>query len=263
MIAERLALAGPAGDDRLGFAVSIVGHVLVLGLMAGLMPQFGLKTPPPEEIVPVEIVSLADVAQVTETPRPSIEAAPRETVLEAPERDEPAEQATPQPAESDAPPLPDAKPTPERRLNTRQLATVIDREIADAPRRPREFSDLAKQLERDLPRSAVLSPAEAATLAQLMVSQILRCANFPTGLEGLDRMRVVLRISLTPDGRVVGQPEVAEQDGLTSANAGQFRVFVEATKRAILRCQPYVLPADKYAAWKDQEINVNPRDLTR
>jgi hypothetical protein len=54
-----------------------------------------------------------------------------------------------------------------------------------------------------------------------------------------------------------------ETEGQTSDNVAFFRVFVESVKRAILRCQPYSLPADKFQVWREQDINVNPRDVVR
>jgi hypothetical protein len=249
--------------EAMGVAVSLGVHALLIGAAIGLMPDWTKAVSELEpEVVPIEVVSIADVPRVTEAPKPSVEAAPRETILDAPDQPEP-DQAAPTTPSTDAVPLPEQKPEQGNRLDSRRLATVIDRSIKDAARRPREFDNLATRLEKDLPRTAVLSPAEAASLAQAMMAQILRCASFPTGAEDIARMRVMVRIQLLPDGRVVGQPTIVETEGQTSDNAPTFRVFTEAVKRAILRCQPYTLPADKYEAWREQDINVAPRDLVR
>ena len=42
-----------------------------------------------------------------------------------------------------------------------------------------------------------------------------------------------------------------------------FRASAESALRAVLnpKCSPFKLPADKYAIWRDLNINFNPRDM--
>ena len=35
----------------------------------------------------------------------------------------------------------------------------------------------------------------------------------------------------------------------------------EAARRAVLRCQPYKLPADKYETWREMEIELDPSEM--
>jgi hypothetical protein len=262
MVQVRMAQA-----DASGMGLSMLAHgMLFAGLML-LSRNMTLTLPetPPESIL-VEVSTIDDVARITEASRPSVQAAPRETVLDGAEQ--PVESdAKPTPADEGLP-TPDAVPPPSSkgetsRLNTRKLADLLDKSVKDADRKPKKFDKLAKNLERDLPQQATLSPAEAATLAQYMQARITTCFSMPSGAENLDRMRVAVRIELTQDGKVVGIPEITEAIGQSADNSGFFRAFTESTKRAILRCQPYVLPAEKFQFWQEQEIIFNPRDMVR
>jgi hypothetical protein len=256
-----------ASSDAAGIAISLFGHgaLLLLALvftrnMAAQMPELL------PEAIPVEVATIDDMQRIKEVPKPSMEAAPRETITDGAEEPQQSE-AEPTPTDEGLP-SPDAVPPPTSkgdsgRLNTRKLADLIDKSVKDADKRPKNFDKLAKSLEKDLPQQATLSPMEAATIGDYMKTRITQCFSMPSGAEDIARMRVLVRINLSQDGKVIGVPEVLETAGQTSENAGFFRAFTESTKRAILRCQPYALPADKFMFWREQEINFNPGDLIR
>jgi hypothetical protein len=263
----RMVQVRMAHADVTGIGLSMFAHAMLFVGLLLLSRNMKMTLPevPPESIL-VEVSTIADVARVIETPKPSMQAAPRETVLDGAEK--PVEsQAKPTPTDEGLP-SPDAVPPPSSkgetsRLNTKKLADLLDKSVKEADRKPKKFDKLAKSLEKDLPQQAMLSPAEAATLAQYMQARITQCFSMPSGAENLDRMRVAVRIELTPDGKVVGIPEITEALGQTAENSGFFRAFTESTKRAILRCQPYMLPAEKFQFWQEQEIIFNPRDMVR
>jgi hypothetical protein len=256
-------------------AVDMTGGALISLLLHGLfgigmwMATRNIVMPLPDltadEAVDIDFVTVDEVTRVKEAARPSIAAAPRETVEAA---STPDTVRTPDVTQREGLPDPAAVPLPASkgagdRLDTRKLADLIDKSLAKADRKTRQFDDLAKSLERDLPSKAVLSPAEAATLVQYMQARITECFSMPSGAESLDRMRVTLRIVLDAKGAVVGVPEIAEQKGMTAENSGFFRAFTESTRRAILRCQPYNLPPASFEHWREQDISFNPRDLAR
>ncbi len=255
-------------ETRLGWLSSAALHLLMLTLLAlGAQKMTTPLLTPLESSVLVDVVEIADTPKITEAPKPSMEAAPRETVLDA------ASEDTPKPVENTpqkdglpdpkAPPMPaDSKQTGSR-LDTNKLATVIDKSVKDANRKPQDFSRLADRLNKDLPKQAELSPLQAATLAQSMQSQVTRCFSMPTGAEGLETLKVTFRIRLTQEGKLIGAPELTEQTGQTAENDAVFRAFTDSTRRAIQRCQPYSLPADLYEFWQEQELTFNPRDFAR
>ena len=67
---------------------------------------------------------------------------------------------------------------------------------------------------------------------------------------------VRLQIELNPDGSVSGQPVV-----MNSSSAPFFRAASDSARRAVLRCQPYQLPAAKYDTWRQVIVNFDPREM--
>lgn len=286
-----------------------------LALLAALSLSWSMarKTLPTfDEAVPVEVVEISDVPRVTEIPKPSMEAAPQETVeVQAPEpapqdstppepmpAPEPEPEPAPEPepvAEKPAPPKPEPKPQPKpkpketpkpaepkpkteakpkpepatkaekkaaERLDAQELANLLDKELPKAKTKPRDTSDFAKSIEMALPKGAKLDARATATLAAAIRSQIAPCWNPPLGGESVSNMTVQFRITLSKDGRVVGQPEVIGQTGVTSDNQDYARAFRETARRAIMRCSPLQLPPDLYDAWREFELNFDPSQMT-
>lgn len=250
-----------------------------LALLAALSLSWAMtaKTLPTfEEMAPVEVVRIADIPKVTEAPEPSIDAAPQETVEAAAPEPEEAEPAPPEPeAISDVPP-PDAKPLPRpkpapkveavkpapKKLDTQQLANMLDKDLPKAPRKPLDTSKFADTIEKALPKGARLDARASATLVQAIRAQIAPCWNPPLGGDDVRHMTVLLHIRFARNGSVVGVPEVLAQTSVSAGNAAYSKVFAESAKRAVIRCSPIKLPADLYEAWRDIEFNFDPSQMT-
>jgi hypothetical protein len=86
--------------------------------------------------------------------------------------------------------------------------------------------------------------------------QIQRCWSPPVGVRGASDLAVRLRLALNADGTLSRPPEV-----LTSGSGLGFLAAADSAKRAVLRCQPYDLPAGKYEAWRDINVNFDPREM--
>lgn len=261
-----------------------------LALLAGLSLSWSMTArtlPSVVEAVPVEIVEISDMARVTEPPKPSMEAAPQETVEATAPEPAPADAAAPAPPKpapktaSDVP-APDAKAKPEppkpadkatakpadaakktgpERLNSQQLANLLDKKLPKAERKPLNTSALATSLEKSIPRGALLDARATATLEQAIRSQVAPCWNPPLGGAEAGRMTVQLRIQMAKDGRVLGAPQVIGQTGVTAANSTYAKAFAESARRAVLRCSPLTLPPDLYDAWKLFELNFDPTKM--
>lgn len=91
-----------------------------------------------------------------------------------------------------------------------------------------------------------LTASELAILRQM----IKRCPDNEYGvLSGSsEREQLVfsVRVRLNPDGNLAGAPQVLNPQG-----SAFFLAASENAIRAISNCQPYQLPPDKYAHWKD------------
>ncbi|MTI16601.1 cell envelope biogenesis protein TolA [Rhodobacteraceae bacterium RKSG542] len=87
-------------------------------------------------------------------------------------------------------------------------------------------------------------------------SQIARCWNPPVGAVGAEALIVRLQFSMSRTGEVEGNPVV-----LNSNNNPAFNAAVQSATRAIFRCGPYSLPANKYEAWQTVILNFDPREM--
>ncbi len=87
-------------------------------------------------------------------------------------------------------------------------------------------------------------------------ARISQCWNPPVGGLGADALKVKLRLKLARDGMLASRPEVV--------NTGGSQFFVAAADsavRAVMLCQPYQLPAAKYALWRDMILNFDPQEM--
>jgi outer membrane biosynthesis protein TonB len=87
-------------------------------------------------------------------------------------------------------------------------------------------------------------------------ARISQCWNPPVGGLGADAIKVKLRLRLREDGALSREPEVVNRAG-----SPYFRAAADAAVRAVMLCQPYNLPARKYALWRDMILNFDPREM--
>ena len=87
-------------------------------------------------------------------------------------------------------------------------------------------------------------------------AKISQCWNPPVGGLGADAIKVKLRLRLREDGVLSREPEVVNRQG-----SPFFRAAADAAVRAVMLCQPYQLPARKYAMWRDMILNFDPKEM--
>jgi len=234
-------------------------------------PEPEIEDTAPEEAAPPEPTARPERAQPE--PPPEVEAEP------APEFDRPLE---PEPVEPEPEPEP-AAPEPQR------FAGVQPRQKPDLPK-PREdqadfFSNAAALLDRKpreekervfhqdgegegTPDSAQESRAAAGLQTDLTLSeidairtQIRDCWNLQAGAAEAEKYLVTLSVDLRRDGSVIGQPKLIEPSLLTVSSDKFYRDAYERAKRAILQCQPYELPPERYDSWRTVVLEFDPRFL--
>ena len=67
-----------------------------------------------------------------------------------------------------------------------------------------------------------------------------------------------LGCKLNEDGTLVGYPTVANR-----GSSPFFQAAADSAVRAVYQCQPYTLPGDKYALWRDMILNFDPSQMYR
>ncbi|WP_027834953.1 cell envelope integrity protein TolA [Maritalea myrionectae] len=101
--------------------------------------------------------------------------------------------------------------------------------------------------------AARLTQSERAALA----AQMRKCWNPPISALDEDGLTVRLLVDLNRDGSVAGTPQV--MDISISGQVGQ--ATASAAQRAVRRCGPYQLAAEKYEEWRQVDVTFDPRDL--
>lgn len=102
----------------------------------------------------------------------------------------------------------------------------------------------------------VLSAREVDLLKGMIKARLAECWRLPGGGGGTEVPVVELRWRLRPDGMLDGDPSV---QSAPSDVSGQ--VAAETALRAVKACQPYLLPPEKYDAWKDIIWVFDPRQM--
>jgi hypothetical protein len=87
-------------------------------------------------------------------------------------------------------------------------------------------------------------------------ARLAECWTPPLGWTDPSEVRVVLVITFNQDGTVNGVPNVLESPQGQYSNTAP-----ESALRAVRRCAPYNLPADKYAEWQEVKVTFDPRDM--
>lgn len=140
------------------------------------------------------------------------------------------------------PPVVAPPPKPQDRLKIDQIQALLDK-TPDAP-------------------AALVAPQEVAemTISEIdsFRAQIRRCWSFPSGARDGEDLIVEISVSLSSTGEVSSGPVITNRQRLSDP---YFRAAAESVLRAILRCQPFKMPLDKYERWRDLELRFDPRHM--
>ena len=83
------------------------------------------------------------------------------------------------------------------------------------------------------------------------------CWSIPAGVDDADTLKVSVRFRLDQSGMLQGRPEVIKG----GAASGPGRTAAESAVRAVQKCAPFNLPADKYDTWAEVVVNFDPSDM--
>ena len=204
---------------------------------------------PPEQTAAVD-EKAEKPKEKTETPK---EAAPKaEAAEKAPEKP-----AKPKKAAEAAPKKP--KPAPKKRdFNADKIAALLNK-IPDAANEPKPVEP-----SEQAPKKKVRGQSNGTDMAMsvneidALRARIADCWTPPPGGLGADQIVVKLRLKLNEDGTLVGYPTVAN-----SGASPFFQAAADSAVRAVYQCQPYALPSEKYALWRDIILNFDPSEMYR
>jgi hypothetical protein len=163
---------------------------------------------------------------------------------------QPPSQQFPQPPQQVAIPVPDPQ-NPSTKVGQESLAEQAER--------------LSALLNLPGPGAGEGSGAEADTRAKLtrdeiavFRSHLISCWKLPPGVSANQRVKVVMRVSLRPNGALASEPALIE-----AAVSPLGPPLVQEAMRAIRQCQPYsMLPAEKYREWRVLDIDFSPDQMS-
>ena len=229
--------------------------------------------PRPEPVPKPTPVATPDVAP---TPQPKTDiAALAQDALEAQAEPEPVEE-TPEialptkvatPKRRPARPRPEPARTPERKTaeapkaepskkkaDTKKKVALLDRQQTSAGGAKRTKKKPGLGAERGN-NAAKLSASELDALR----AQIQSCWNVGAlaGSDDAETLRARVTFRLARNGEIEGRPDVSASGGTGRTE----RTFAGSARRAVIRCAPYRLPADKYETWSDVVVNFSLRDM--
>jgi hypothetical protein len=86
------------------------------------------------------------------------------------------------------------------------------------------------------------------------------CSSLPASVSASDKFRLVLRVALSRDGKLMTEPALIEAPGLSAGAKGP--ALMQKAMEALQACQPYtMLPAEKYNEWKVLDLSFTPQDF--
>ena len=149
-----------------------------------------------------------------------------------------------------------SKPKPKRDFNTDRIAALLNK-IPDAtdeatPVLPAEEPEPVKGQSNGTEMTMSVNEIDA------LRARIAQCWSPPPGGLGAEQIVVKLRLRLNEDGTLVGYPTIANR-----GSSPFFQAAADSAVRAVFQCQPYTLPSEKYALWRDMILNFDPSDMYR
>jgi outer membrane biosynthesis protein TonB len=231
--------------------------------------------PAPEVAESEPVAAPEPVPQPTPEPAPAEpEAAPEEVAALPPEPSvDPVAEAITQaaPAEPEFAALPSAGPVPEARpappkpaaaqetastkqsdFNADDVSALLNKQEAAGGGARRSTETAALGGSRTT-RGNTLSLSEMDALR----GQIQRNWNIIPGMADGGDVRVTVTMRLDQAGNIIGQPDVSASGGSDSVR----RTLAGSARRAVLKSQPFQLPAEKYDSWAEVIVNFDPSQM--
>jgi colicin import membrane protein len=101
-----------------------------------------------------------------------------------------------------------------------------------------------------------LSGSEILALGSRLSRQVKPCLTVLGGAADGDKLQVRVLVRFKEDGTVIGQPQV-----LNPQNSALFLAASDRVISAIMQCQPYNMPAEKFEHWRESIMSLDQKDL--
>lgn len=269
-----MATLGMRKDERIGLAVAVALHAVVLGVLY-LDPHTDEVVRPPERI---EVTISDDYGLTSTAPNPDSEAASDV----APTLGEAAPAPAPVPAARSSPLPPEPAPRPVEPARAVQQPKKAAPKETPASRKKSAIDEIvstssspsksgpkpsqksgASRIGSDFLEgvagapstqgkgtpAAAIGPQVRSALSAAITRQLKPRWQAPQGPEAEDLV-TYLAFNLNKDGTLAGGPTVVRQSGITDVNRNQAPRHAEQAIRAVQLAAPFNLPPEYYDAWK-------------
>jgi colicin import membrane protein len=105
-------------------------------------------------------------------------------------------------------------------------------------------------------RDSLNAANEASMLLGMIVGRVKDCWTIQAGGELASGQVPRIQFDLNRDGSLRGEPRV-----LNPQSSPHFQLAADAAKSAVVKCQNYDLPPDKYDLWKRVTLDFDPREM--
>jgi outer membrane biosynthesis protein TonB len=259
--------AGLTGRGGLIASALLHAAIIVATLVTFSQAKLDIEDQSPP-VVPVDLVSIAQKTNIEATVREP----PKQIQLQVqpPNQDElqtrvpvipeQAEVAPPPPDREASRPVPQ-KPRPVPLPKTKPQPTPEPKKKKQSEE---DFSALLNKLTTPsaAPKNARVASrtqrgfgaqnAMTADLEDALRSQVQRCWDTATVIPPRREEGIVdFDLFLNPDGSVAQAPQLTGSSASDVASDPYTRAAADAARRAIIECQPYKLPPDRYADWRE------------
>jgi len=275
---------------RAGILFSTALHGGLLAAMFIALPDAAPLQVAPSRALPVELVTIDEFTNLRDIPRPEPTPEPPAEEIAEPEPEpepiaelppeplpepEPAPVPAPEPAlalepepVSEPAPEPEPEPEPEPKPQPKPEPPRAEPKPAFDPTQIAALLDkLPEEEPQPVRRSEPQRARQAGPAAQLTMSEIdafkvqmRRCWSVPAGAANAASLVVRIKVFLRPDGSLSQPPQLINNSRLLSGDS-YFRAAADSAMRAIRRCAPFQMPADKYASWREIDLNFDPREM--
>ena len=248
-----------------GVVLAAAFHILIFSA-ALLTFQRNFDTPEDSNVVPVDLVTIADVTNVAAQAPPAPEQQMEKMDIPVPANEPPPDPVMQEVEPAPEPPMPKfeiqkevkkpvEKPAPPKKNPAQDFAALLNK--LTAPEKPVKN---AKPAERAI-QGIGSGNAMTANIADALKSQIYRCWSPPVGAPDARDLVVDYALRLNQDGTVATLQLTPGTQVMAASNA-YTRAAAEAASRAIYQCQPYRLPADRYNVWREiNPLRFDPRQM--
>jgi outer membrane biosynthesis protein TonB len=254
--------ATTAQGPRYGVLASAAFHGLIFAA-AIFTFQRNFDSAEDSNVVPVDLVTVADVTNVAAQAPPTPE--PEKMDIPVPANEPPPEPQMQEIEPAPVPPMPKfdiekdvkpkPKPAPPKKTAAQDFAALLNK--LTTPEKPARN---AKPAERVIPGIGS-GNAMTANIADALKSQIYRCWSPPTGAPDARDLVVDFALRLNQDG-TVARLQMTPGTQVAAASNAYTRAASEAASRAIYQCQPYRLPLDRYNVWREiNPLRFDPRQM--